>query len=476
MKKKRNRLKLIIKNKEFVVLFALFLIALLFFIWQHSNYVGWDFRAYVLNAKYWFADGNYFEWSRPPLVPLLLGLFSFLGWKASEYIFIIFVCSLHFFSSIKFAEKFKVNKLIFYALSLSPFVLIMGISEATELLSLALLQLFLAFIGTKKAPLFLGLAFLTRYPNLIFVPLLLFIPFFTKSWKKFARDIFIFLLIISPWFLFNFFISGNAFTSFMDSYALNIKFRKYIYQPFDINDFILVTNYLLPFFITGLIIKSKNSFKHKEYLLSILLFISFFVLALISYINTPIKLSRYLFPVLLPIVYFASYAVERLRYKFIIIFLLLVLSFSSAFFIHYEKIRNSASQNTYLNIINEVYPYIANCGVSSNAYINLNYFGITSEKYPRKEILGYNINQGYRVLMLKFINEPDYIKNETFLKQFPLLKETENYILLGDKDKCAQIKKINQTYLESISEFYKVAYNKSFSISFYELFFTNKIG
>ncbi|MEM2932674.1 MAG: hypothetical protein QW622_00455 [Candidatus Pacearchaeota archaeon] len=520
--KEKNQEELI--NKEKIILVLLFLLALTFFLWLHSTHIGWDFQTYVLNAKYWFADGDYFEWARPPLVPLLLGIFSFFGWKASEYVFIIFVTFLHFLSCIVFAKRFKINKVLFYAISLSPFVLITGLSEGTELLSLALLQLFLAFIETNFASFFLGLAFLARYPNLIFTPLLLFT--LIRDRKKFLPNIFFFLLVISPWLLFNFLTTGNAFTSIMDSYALNIKFRGYINQPFNIKDFILITNYLLPFFIVGIIRRKGTKFKAEDWLM-----IVFFVLALFSYSRIPIKLTRYLFVALLPIFYLSSIAIEETKKKSVIVFvllssslfffvlslliyinplnyfkylliailpilitsyflsiiikkighvkvfllLLLLLSFSFAILIYFTEIKNPIMQEkSYLDIVNETKDFL-NCGLSSNIHIQLNYFGIKSEGAPlKKEMIKKKLEDGYRILFFKIIPEPDYIKNETFLHQFPIIKEGKNYVLLGDKTRCALIRKINQTYLESISELYRVVYNENFSISFYDLFFTNK--
>ena len=87
------------KNKFSVFLFV---ISSFLFLYQHLN-LGWDFKAYVLNAKYLFYNGAYFETVRPPLVSLLMGFFLlFKG--LSEYLYLFFVSFLFFFSTIKLSD------------------------------------------------------------------------------------------------------------------------------------------------------------------------------------------------------------------------------------------------------------------------------------------------------------------------------------------------------------------------------------
>ena len=97
-------------SKENLLIVFVFVSSTSFFIYQHSTGISWDFSVYVLNAKYIFSDGKYFEWLRPPLIPVFLGLFSLFGWKASEYLFIIFTSGLFLFSSIKLSKKLNLPK------------------------------------------------------------------------------------------------------------------------------------------------------------------------------------------------------------------------------------------------------------------------------------------------------------------------------------------------------------------------------
>ena len=201
------------------------------------------------------------------------------------------------------------------------------------------------------------------------------------------------------------------------------------------------------------------------------------VLTLINYIKTPIKDPRYLFALLLPATYFSTIAIEKIKRKKIIAIVLIsliLISFSVVSFTHIKATRDPYTQKiNYLNAINETREHIEGCGLCSNAYLHLNYLGIPCEKAPNKKMLSYKLDEGYKILLFRYITEPWYVTNKTFLNNFPILIQDKNYVLLGT-NQCAPIKKADSTYLESINEFYRVVYNESFSITFYELFFTNK--
>src|SRR3989344_4326049 len=119
--------------KENPYIFSLFVISTSYFLYQHFTIISWDFSAYVLNAKYLFYHGDYFEVYRAPFAPLILGVFLVFG-KISEYLFIIFVSVLFLFSNISLSntlrKKIKIsdeNKIffnvLFYFFSLSSYVL-----------------------------------------------------------------------------------------------------------------------------------------------------------------------------------------------------------------------------------------------------------------------------------------------------------------------------------------------------------------
>ena len=92
------KIKEMIKNNFLIVI--LFIISTSFFIFQHYNMLSWDFSSYVLNAKYLFYNGTYFEVYRAPMASFLLGFFLLFN-NLSEYLYIIFVSSLFFYANIK---------------------------------------------------------------------------------------------------------------------------------------------------------------------------------------------------------------------------------------------------------------------------------------------------------------------------------------------------------------------------------------
>jgi len=59
--------------KENFLLASLFILSTLFFLIQHYFIFSWDFAAYLMNAKYLFYGGEYFEVYRAPIISLILG-------------------------------------------------------------------------------------------------------------------------------------------------------------------------------------------------------------------------------------------------------------------------------------------------------------------------------------------------------------------------------------------------------------------
>ncbi len=431
----------ILKNRFILFLYAFSTFSFVFI--HYFNIIGWDFAVYVLNAKYFFDNGFYFELLRPPLTPILIGLFSIFGWLNAEYIYIIFVSTFYLFSCLKLCEVLNIDKKLFYALSLNPVLIFFGLLEGTELISLALLQFFIYFILKKdslKSGLSLGLMSLIRYSNFVYFPLIL----FTKNLKKILISVLIFIIVFSPWLLFNFYETGSPLTSIADHYALNIKYRDYLFTFFKAEDFLLVTNYLLPFFIIGLWFKFKGKFESKDW---IMLFIFFFTLFL--YIRTPSKTPRYLFSLILPLVYFSLPVIERLKIRaeyigFLNIFIVMLLFlFPNPFF-------------TPSNPLD--YKIETNCMTSSNRWAYLNYFGIPSEPPPREWKVNEYINKGYRIVLYKYEKELNYATNETFLKSFPIIKETEKYIILGNESLCLPPYTFNKTYIQQLNEIFYPEY------------------
>src|SRR3989344_4247729 len=234
--------------KQNALAIAILIFSTVFALWQHSTGYSWDFSAYAVNAR---ADGAVFEWTRPPLASAIM--FVLGGSLPAEYLYIIFVSVLFFYSSFVLAKKFNINFIHYYAFVMSFFTIVNAFNVGTELLSLALLQLMIAYINNKSTTkhsilsgVCFGLSLLARYTNIAFVVLFI----FQRKTKKIILSLIATFLAIAPWLAFNYFAMGDPFFSVAESYALNIKYRLAI-QPFNVFDVLLVMNFALPFFILG---------------------------------------------------------------------------------------------------------------------------------------------------------------------------------------------------------------------------------
>ena len=375
------------------VIIFLFILSTSFFIYQHLTNFSWDFTSYVLNSQYVLGEGNYYEHYRPPLMTFLLAFLSIFTLPAAEYILIVLVSLLFAYTSISLANASNIDKNLFYLFSLSPFVLLHGLINGTELLSLALFELFLIFTikGKKYSGLFLGLAALTRYNFIIFLILV----FISKDVKKIIKNTLFFILPFIPWLIYSFYKTGNAFTSFADLYAIGFKFRGYINLQVNIIDFLWISGLLILIAIIGIMSLYKKE-KTKTNIIILLIL----VLTLYQFYTTPLKVVRYLFPLVLPLAYFSVLGTNFIKNKsqkmFIVLMILTFLFYSSII----PSLSIGNSKEVYKGAISKLDELnIRFCKISSNEWVMLNYLGKTTEIFPRKELLQKRINEGNIVVL-----------------------------------------------------------------------------
>ncbi len=433
--------------KENKLLCFIFGITTLLFFYQHLKNISWDFSAYVLNAKYLFFNGTYYETLRPPLAPVILGLFLIFG-AIGEYFYIFLVSLLFLYANVsladccfdKFVKKDKIEKkwirLLFYFFSLGAFTLQYSISSGTELLGLALLELFItSIIKGKVSGYYLGLAFLSRYSVLIFLPLMI----LNKNIKKIILNFLTFFGTIFPWLLFNYIHWGNPFTSIIDSYVNNILFRQYLYQSFNPLQILTISNLFLPFILIGLIIglfsiliKRQNWFEENKI---IFLFLFLTSLILYDYKNIPLKQIRYLFNLTLPFAFFSTYGVlfltkiNKLPKKIIkisLIILFIVNYFSILSVVNLTKGYSSQfySASSKVKELN-----IENCEILSPHWVLVSYF--TENVYPlgRNEISS-SLSKNKIILIFKKETTIDDLFNKGELIKNRVLYENEDYSFL----------------------------------------------
>jgi hypothetical protein len=462
---KNNFWKLVKENK---IILVLFLLSTLYFIYQQYMAFSWDFSVYVLNAKHFFISGWYFEPMRPPLMPLILGVLSIFGWKASEYIFVILVSAAFAYSSVRLAKVLKFNPIAFYALSLSVYLFTKGLVNGTELLSIVFLELFIVYIleNRSSSGLFLGLAALSRYTMVAFFP----IAFFHFNIKKIIKSFVLFALVLSPWFIYNYLRFGNFFTSFADQYANNILFRGYIHQSVNIIDFIYAQNFLIPFFIVGLLAVLYKLWKYSlanrsklkriiSYCKAEIMMLFILVYSVYSYCNVPIKDARYLFTLVLPTAYFAYIGIQRLikmtrlnrrKAQSIVLIALVIfgLNFAGIMLIEIFDAKRHERPFVYQEAISKMDELgIGNCSLMSNAWVMLEYLGKPALPYPRVEQISSRLDEGEFFIFFFKIKEPPFIEDEEYLSSLPILIRNEDYVLIGDTDKCLAPKSQDYTFL-----------------------------
>lgn len=461
-------------SNEQIVVGLMFLVVTSILIYQHMSTHLWDFSSYVLNAEYLFYDGNYFETLRPPLPSILLGFFLLLG-SLGEYVYIVFVSALFFYSTLKLSETLFENqknkeilRVAFYFFSLSAFTIFFATLAGAELLSLALLELFIvSLIRGKVSGHYLALAFLSRYSMAIFVPFL----FFNSDWKKILKNIGAFALVVFPWLLFNFLKFGNWFTSIIDAYANNIYLRDYIFTPLNFLDILTVMSWFSVFVFIGLgivavrLIKTKANFSKEN--LVYLLFILMALIVIWDYSNIPFKKVRFLFPLILPIAYFSTVAfdsiLENLKkknfVKFALVFILIGFLVNSS--IALGMILNGDSKDEFRMAAEDIESLgLSNCSVVSPQWVLVTYF---SGNVNALSDIGRSVREGEVVLIFKDHSSIDYDFEGRNFNEFPVIYETEDYIFIGRDnvtESCKEKYVFDETYVSNHCEIISNKFSK----------------
>ncbi|MBI4896540.1 MAG: DUF2029 domain-containing protein [Candidatus Aenigmarchaeota archaeon] len=394
-----------------------------------------------MNAKYIFSHGSYFEWYRSPLMPFMLFVLSPFGYLIAEYAFIVAVSTLFVYACVLIAKKAKFDTTLFYALMLSPFVLNVGLSVGTELLTLSLLMLCIATIHERKSAFFFGLGFLARYTVTIFAPLLL----FKRNWKEFIVTAFIIIAIWSPWIAYNVAEKGHPFYSTADSYLFNVAYRDYLVMLPNVIDFLLPIGFYIFFVFIGLYLRWKERFQEIDWMVLI-----FAILSIISYLQVPVKEPRYLFNLVFPAAYFTAVFAQALVKKVHVSLMQIVGFITCVNFlvagIFFVSLSIPAGLYEGANDVG------SSCAVMSNGWTYLNYIGIASEPYPQQRDIPDAIQSGTKIMLFKTIGDPLYTFNTTFLHLFPIIKETNAYIILGTNSTCASRKVSDKSFIERLRE------------------------
>ena len=410
--------------------------------------------------------------------------------KEGEIIFIILVSALFLISSIVLARSLKWNALLFYLLSLNSYVLLNGMTQGSELLSLTLVQFAVAFIIKQKTSsgLVVGLAALTRYTNLTLVPLLL----VHAKPKKILQSAILFVAPIAAWFTYNYFAYGNFFAGLADGYANNILYRSYMDQPFQIKHILAVASILLPFSLAGIFItfaRYKKNISSRSWsmpteintkgLISVIIVL---LQAIYIYATVPLKIDRYLFLLVLPITYFSYIAIQTIAQKTenprkmiaaISILLALLSFFIAGYAISHEAGDSKAKYQSAIDSLNS--EKISSCSIKSNSWVALNYFGVTALPAPPLKAMLSDLEQGHALILFNHISEPEYAQNKTLLQALPIIQETPEYIIIWNKI-CLPKPQTDAPFVEQVRNYILENYGyKTNTNPCFILFGTNRI-
>jgi len=361
-------------NSGLVIVIILFLI--LNFAFISFDNAGWDSAVYVGMGKYLFSHGQAGLWEpiRPLTLPIILGFFWKIGLNPliSGEIFILLISIGVIILAYTLSNKlFDKNTAIAASilLAFSTLMLKAGHQILVEILAVFFLLLGFYFYLEKKnfiSGVLFGLAFLTKFPSGLFLIVIFIIETFYLSFNKhdfskyFKKIFYIgfgFILIIFPYFLFNYFsYDAILFPLKSAQYVIdnvvgcNILYRQpfYYYFPLIVRD-----NFLFLFFIIGTTFVFFN--KNKINKVQILFYVA---ASLIYFSSLGCKTERYPVLVLPFIAMISGYGItrifSRLNTKYIKIALTLV------FLISLFLVLNYTIRNFHQNLNNkEFYSYMS---------------------------------------------------------------------------------------------------------------------
>ncbi|MDO8460455.1 MAG: glycosyltransferase family 39 protein [Nanoarchaeota archaeon] len=371
MKLKKPSSKILSLLLVFIAIYIIFAI-----VFNQFKDIWWDEAAYIGFGKYLFSHGQLgiFEYMRPPFFPLILGLAWKIGLNPAIFgkLFILSLSLLSLYITYLISKEFLNDKtaiistIILFSNALFFLFMFRIYTEMLSLLTI-LLAIFFMVKFTKShsssylilSALFCALAFLTKYPNALIVPILNIFLIINYLKERNLKNIIIFnlsvILFISPFFIVNYLVSGNPLYLFnlsqnfykdnlghtydLKAYPgpeLILKNTPWIY----INTLLLFLNVLIPFAILGIyfMLKEKSLVKEKVIFL-IAPLITFFIFFQIFYL----KQERYLLPIFPFIAIFAAYGLSKIKTKKLISLILLFYILIPAvilitFFIRYDEV------------------------------------------------------------------------------------------------------------------------------------------
>jgi len=338
--------------------------------------VWWDSAVYVGMGKHLFSNGQFGLWEpiRPLTLPIILGFFWKIGLNpliAGEIFILLVSVGVILLTYALSSKLFDKNTAVAASIlvAFSSLMLSLRYSIQVETLTVFFLLLGFYFYLEKKkfvSGLVFGLAFLTKFPAAIFL-IVIFITdtfhlFFNKEkflayFKKFFYMGVGFILVIFPYFIFNYFSYNDILFPLKSAqYVIdNVVSCNVLYKqpPYYYTPLILKDNFLFLFSIIGtaFVFFGKNKINKIQ--------ISFYAIASFIYFSSlGCKTERYPILMLPFIAMLSGYGIVelfgKLNKRYIKIALIII------FLISLSLILNYALNNAYQNSNNaEFYSYIS---------------------------------------------------------------------------------------------------------------------
>ncbi len=242
--------------------------------------VGWDFVAHFLSSKAILSKNFtnfltniisnnqtsikfgileskelYFEIYRAPLSIILFSIIDLVSVNYALIIYLLLMVIFLFVSIFYISKSMKIEFMVISSLLILPYLFSFPFFvNSEEILSLIfmLFALGLQIKGKWYSGIFLGLAGLSKYTALIFLPMLL----FQTDKKKILYSYVGFGLVTLPWLIFNYAFFGNFFYSYFSSISVSLESSP-ISMPSVISLLIIIINFI-PGIIILTIAKRKN--------------------------------------------------------------------------------------------------------------------------------------------------------------------------------------------------------------------------
>jgi hypothetical protein len=322
-----------------------------------NKLIWWDGAVYLGMGKYLFSSGvvGVFEPMRQLFLPFLLGLFWKIGFNMIYFgKFFELVCA--FFSLVfvyligKDMFGRKIGLISTYILGFNFLFLFFTFRIYTEMVSLFFITggfyFLLKFLKKNKflflilSSFFIALCFLTKYPLGLFLVAVNVILFIDKKYKEIIIFDLLFLIFVSPYFIYNFLEYGNSLYLLSASnnyYSTNLKgvydllacrYCPKFFLPktgfIYFETLLLFFNVMIPFFIYGLYKLFKNRMKYFLLVPLLLVFLYF----QINYL----KEERYILPIFPFVALIIGYGFSFFKRKYWLLIIYIVLSLISLSF------------------------------------------------------------------------------------------------------------------------------------------------